>query len=143
LTCIRTLLKAYEIAYISSSDTKTWIKSLPCWIQTFPESVLGKQRANCSWTLLKTCIDPKPWGQLPPNLNSNYFKKFTTTLVYNLEHENHHSIAQIVILLKLSRNQRIIKLYDNISFKHCKWPHQLDQHLEHVKRTPAHIMLLM
>jgi hypothetical protein len=60
-----------------------------------------------------------------------------------MKHENYHSIAQIVILLKLSRNQRIIKLYDNISIKHGKWPNQLDQHLEHIKRTPDHIMLLM
>jgi hypothetical protein len=80
---------------------------------------------------------------MPPNLNSSHTIKFTTTLVYNLEHENHHSIAKIVILLKLSRNQRIIKLYDNLSLKHGKWPNQLDQHLEHVKRTSYHIMLLM
>jgi hypothetical protein len=100
-----------------------------------PRTCSGKQRANCNWTLLKTCIVPKPCGQMPPNLNSRHIIKFTTTLVYNLEHENHYIIAQIVILLKLSRNQRIIKLYDNISFKHCNWPNQLDQHVEHVKRT--------
>jgi hypothetical protein len=60
---------------------------------------------------------------MPPNLNSRHIIKFTTTLVYNLEHENHHSIAQIVILLELSRNQRIIKLYDSslIDSKPCDY----------------------
>jgi hypothetical protein len=57
---MRTLWKAYEIAYISSSDTKASFKSLPGQKHISPGPVLGKQRANCNWTLLKTCIDPKP-----------------------------------------------------------------------------------
>jgi hypothetical protein len=73
--------------------------------QTFPESILSKQRANCNWTLLKTCPIPKPWGQMPPKLNSNYFKKFTKTLVYNIEYENNHSMAQFTYLSNLSRKQ--------------------------------------
>jgi hypothetical protein len=63
-----------------------------------PKSVLGKQRVGCNWIQLKTRITSKPCDQMPPNLNRRDIIKFTTTLVYNIEHENNHNIAQITHL---------------------------------------------
>jgi hypothetical protein len=50
---MRTFWKAYEIAYISSIDTKAWFTSLLGRIQTFPESILGNRERTTTGHFLR------------------------------------------------------------------------------------------